>query len=427
MNRFSRPVRSSSTAACCPASPIAARTRPGSLSTSCPATRAVPASGRSSVASTRTTVVLPAPFGPSSAHTPPRGTLRSTQRSACTGSARLLPAGAALAGAALGGAAPARAAPARAAPKDFRSPSASIAIIASTSCVFRINYVHSTSYAVRSCSRGWLIREYRRPGGHGLRLRIVRAPPRSRSRARAITARRTGRMPAARPADGAPRRRGPRPRHTRQDVALAAVAIADADGVDKVTFRAVAARLGVGVMSLYNYVPDKQALVYDMVAEAAAELRLPEPTGDWRADMHGLAREQRALLHRHPWLVTESSHLQPLGPTVLAPIEWALGVLEPTGLPAPERLETIALFNWFVGDVVRGELAARAAPPPDSERAVAQARQLGELLATGRYPRFAAAVAQSRPPDPDAPPYFDRLLDRILDGLIGVRTAEDAG
>jgi AcrR family transcriptional regulator len=234
-------------------------------------------------------------------------------------------------------------------------------------------------------------------------------------------------MPVARPADGAPRRRGPRPRHTRQDVALAAVAIADADGVDKVTFRAVAARLGVGVMSLYNYVPDKQALVYDMVAEAAAELRLPEPTGDWRADMHGLAREQRALLHRHPWLVTESSHLQPLGPTVLAPIEWALGVLEPTGLPAPERLETIALFNWFVGDMVRGELAARAAPPPDSERAVAQARQLGELLATGRYPRFAAAVAQSRPPDPDAPPYFDRLLDRILDGLIGVRTAEDAG
>ena len=82
------------------------------------------------------------------------------------------------------------------------------------------------------------------------------------------------------------------------------------------------------------------------------------------------------------------------------------------------------MFNWFVGNVVRGELAARAAPPPDSEQAVAQARQLGELLATGRYPRFAAAVTQPGPPDPDARPHFDRLLDRILDGLIGVRTAE---
>src|SRR5580693_113304 len=109
------------------------------------------------------------------------------------------------------------------------------------------------------------------------------------------------RMPAATPAAAGSRRRGPRPRHTRQDVALAAVAIADADGIDKVTFRAVAARLGVGVMSLYNYVPDKQALVYDMAAEVLAELRLPELTGDWRADVHRLAHEQRALLHRHPW------------------------------------------------------------------------------------------------------------------------------
>lgn len=121
-------------------------------------------------------------------------------------------------------------------------------------------------------------------------------------------------MPVATPAAGGPRRRGPRPRHTRQDVALAAVAIADADGTGRVTFRAVAARLGVGVMSLCSYVPDKQALVYDMAEEVLAGLRLPEPTGDWRADMHRVAHEQRALLHRHPWLVTESSHLQLLGP-----------------------------------------------------------------------------------------------------------------
>jgi AcrR family transcriptional regulator len=234
-------------------------------------------------------------------------------------------------------------------------------------------------------------------------------------------------MPVPTPAAGGPRRRGPRPRHTRRDVALAAVAIADADGIDRVTFRAVAARLGVGVMSLYNYVPDKQALVYDMAEEVVAELVLPEPTGDWRADMHRVAHEQRALLHRHPWLVTESSHLQPLGPAVLAPIEWALGVLEPTGLSARERLETIAMFNWFIGDLVRGELAAHAAPPADSEQAAAQAGQLAELLASGRFPRFAAAVTQPSPPDPDARPHFDRLLDRLLDGLIGVRRAEDAG
>jgi AcrR family transcriptional regulator len=210
-------------------------------------------------------------------------------------------------------------------------------------------------------------------------------------------------------------------------VALAAVAIADAEGIDKVTFRAVASRLGAGVMSLYSYVPDKQALVYEMVAEAAAELCLPEPTGEWRADIHRFAHEQRALLHRHPWLLTETSHLQPLGPAILAQIEWALGALESTGLPARELLETIAMLNWFIGNIVRGELAMRAAPPPDSEQAATQAKQLTELLATGRYPRFAAAVTQPSPPGPDARPHFDRLFDRVLDGLIGARLADGEG
>jgi AcrR family transcriptional regulator len=232
-------------------------------------------------------------------------------------------------------------------------------------------------------------------------------------------------MPVATPAAEGPRRRGPQPRHTRRDVALAAVAIADADGIGKVTFRAVAARLGVGVMSLYNYVPDKQELVYAMLEEVLAELSLPEPTGDWRADMHRVAREQRALLHRHPWFITESSHRQPLGPAILAQIEWMLGELEPTGLSAPERLEAIAMFNWFIGGIVRGELAASAAPPADSEQATAQAGQLTELLASGCYPRFAAAVTEARPPAPDARPHFDRLLDRILDGLIAFKSAED--
>jgi len=43
---------------------------------------------------------------------------------------------------------------------------------------------------------------------------------------------------------------------------------------------------------------------------------------------------------------------------------------------------------------------------------------------TGRYSRFAAAVAQSGPSDPDVRPHSDR---RVLDGLIGPGSAADAG
>ena len=64
--RFSRAVRFLSSAANWPVSEISSRTRAASLTTSWPPTQARPPSGRSSVASIRTVVVLPAPLGPSS-------------------------------------------------------------------------------------------------------------------------------------------------------------------------------------------------------------------------------------------------------------------------------------------------------------------------------------------------------------------------
>ena len=232
-------------------------------------------------------------------------------------------------------------------------------------------------------------------------------------------------MPAGTPVPGegpageapAPRRRGPRPRYRREDVARAAVAIADDGGLDAVTFRAVAARLGTGTMSLYSYVPDKQSLVFDMTELVSAELDLPEPTGDWRADMHLLAGQQLDLAHRHPWLVDATSHLQPFGPATLAAVEFALGALEPTGLSVGDRMEAFAFVNGSVINFARTELAARTADPQ------AQARQFAmvpELLATGRYPRFAAAMASAAgDPEPlDLPALFDRLLDKLLNGLI---------
>ena len=80
--RFSRPVSISSTAANWPVSPNSSRTPAASWTTSRPNTSARPASGASNVASTRTRVVFPAPFGPNSPKTVPSSTSRSTPASA---------------------------------------------------------------------------------------------------------------------------------------------------------------------------------------------------------------------------------------------------------------------------------------------------------------------------------------------------------
>src|SRR3954452_15771537 len=85
MTRFSSPVSCSSTAAYWPASPMRARSAGASATTSRPATRALPASGSSSVARIRTVVVLPAAVGPSTPRTVPGGTARSTRSSTRVG------------------------------------------------------------------------------------------------------------------------------------------------------------------------------------------------------------------------------------------------------------------------------------------------------------------------------------------------------
>ncbi len=82
MITFSRPVIVGSTAADCPASAMLRRTAAGCRATSRPFTRSVPASGRISVATRLTKVVLPAPFGPSSAITWPGSMVRFNPSSA---------------------------------------------------------------------------------------------------------------------------------------------------------------------------------------------------------------------------------------------------------------------------------------------------------------------------------------------------------
>ncbi|MGH3396536.1 MAG: TetR/AcrR family transcriptional regulator C-terminal domain-containing protein, partial [Streptosporangiaceae bacterium] len=159
-------------------------------------------------------------------------------------------------------------------------------------------------------------------------------------------------------------------------------------------------------------------LVYDMVEQVSEELAVPaEPSGDWRADLRGLARQQRALLHRHPWLIEALSHRQPLGPATLAYLEFMLAVLEPAGLDAGSALESIGLLNGFVINLVRAELADRDAASADPALVAEAGERLRLLLESGRYPRLAAALASGEP-GVDLGEHFDRLVDRVVDGLI---------
>ncbi|WBO67301.1 TetR/AcrR family transcriptional regulator [Streptomyces camelliae] len=214
--------------------------------------------------------------------------------------------------------------------------------------------------------------------------------------------------------------RGPKPAYTRDDIAAAAVRIADERGLDAVSMRHVAAELGCGTMSLYNYVPRKEDL-YELMMDAVSAEQVPwQPSGDWRADLIRVARDTRALMHRHPWVPRLMSPVYGFSPHALRYLEHCLACLDPLEASYGTKLELIAMLNGVVTTYVRNELdtaeRVRALPWSEDEENAVRIAYLGGQVASGAYPRMAAAFAEDAGPI-DLEAVFERALGRVLDGF----------
>lgn len=120
------------------------------------------------------------------------------------------------------------------------------------------------------------------------------------------------------------------------DVTRAGVELADADGLDAVTLRAVADRLGVGTMSLYTYVPAKPELLelmLDAVAhETYADHRLPGSQSTWQYGIRRIAEANWDAAMRHPWRAELVDSRSVIGPGVMAKYDSELAPLNGIGL-----------------------------------------------------------------------------------------------
>ncbi|MGW7266778.1 TetR/AcrR family transcriptional regulator C-terminal domain-containing protein [Streptomyces sp. NPDC054842] len=214
--------------------------------------------------------------------------------------------------------------------------------------------------------------------------------------------------------------RGPRPAYSRTDIAAAAVRIADAEGLDAVSMRHVAAALGCGTMSLYNYVPRKEDLYELMFDTVSGEHDLPEPSGDWRADMLRVARDTRALMHRHPWVPRLMSPVYGFSPNALRFLEHCLACLDPLDVSYGTRMELVAMLNGVVTTYVANELATaertRSLPWSEEQENAVRIGYLGSQVASGAYPRLAAAFMEDSGPI-DLEAVLERALERVLDAF----------
>jgi len=216
---------------------------------------------------------------------------------------------------------------------------------------------------------------------------------------------------------------------SRAEIVSTAIAVADAEGPDAISMRRIARELRAGPMSLYWHVESKEDLLDLMLDQVEAEIEVPEPSGDWRADLGLFARRTRAALSRHRWAVEFIGSRPPSGPNDVRNLERLLGLLDGTGVEDPRTIYgvfvTVAMF--VMGAVIREAQEIRfqreqerAEANMTAEEVEAQHERYRQWFeASGDFPHIARLMKTGV--DPDDPgtreERFQFSLDCVLDGI----------
>ncbi|MGQ0572706.1 MAG: TetR/AcrR family transcriptional regulator C-terminal domain-containing protein [Pseudonocardia sp.] len=152
----------------------------------------------------------------------------------------------------------------------------------------------------------------------------------------------------------------------RERIVRAAVTMIERDGPDAVSMRRLAADLDAGVMSLYNHVPNKAALLDAVAEHIMLDLEFAaDPDAEWPDQARALMRNFREVGHRFPRSVMLVVTRQPHTPAGLLPVERALATARAAGFEGRAAVLVMRAFvNFAIGCLVHeaGRAGQGAAP-----------------------------------------------------------------
>ena len=197
-----------------------------------------------------------------------------------------------------------------------------------------------------------------------------------------------------------------------------ALSLVDEEGLEALTMRHLAEKIGVATMSLYSHVATKEDVLRGVLNLATGELDLPAPdTPPWDA-LRMINREFRHSALRHPNLVPLIMQDPPTGVAGLRTLEAALDALRRAGMEPARTGSAYRLSASFVIGFVSLECGGFFRPLD-----IAAGGLPAELLET--LPR----VVETAPylADWEADEEFERGMDAIIGVLSGwVPSAEPA-
>ena len=195
---------------------------------------------------------------------------------------------------------------------------------------------------------------------------------------------------------------------SRRRVLEAAVGFADREGLDALSMRKLGADLGVEAMSLYNHVPNKDALLDGMVEVLLGELEVPPEEAGWEERVRDAYRGFRRLARSHP-------NVFPL--LVLRPpdtmdgvwlVEEFLKTMREAGFDAPTALYAFRTLSAYATGYAMAEIRGFAMEPGGGRDGAA-------ALPSEQFPNIAEIGEKLGGVDREAE--FEFGLDLILGGL----------
>jgi TetR/AcrR family transcriptional regulator, tetracycline repressor protein len=197
----------------------------------------------------------------------------------------------------------------------------------------------------------------------------------------------------------------------RQRIVAEAVALLDAEGLDGVTTRKLAARLGVQSPTLYWHLPNKAALV-TAIADAIldqqfADMSPPRPDQHWQDWLRGLAERLRRALLAHPDGARVISASQ-LSRAMAAISELAMSTLVARGIPVRQaRVIVLTVERFTVGHVLEEQ-----APRPDADAL----KDFDMATFAQQHPTVVAAIAEYFQPGRTVDDLFRDCLEVVIEG-----------
>ncbi|MGO4205237.1 TetR/AcrR family transcriptional regulator [Rhodococcus sp. TAF43] len=211
-------------------------------------------------------------------------------------------------------------------------------------------------------------------------------------------------------------KRGPVPARSRNDVADAAIELANEGGLSAVSTRRIAQKLGVSQSALYRYVAGHDE-VFDLIVDAAAgEIDLDVALrGEAIDDLTALAVRAKGVHVRYPWLLDIPVEAMRVGPRGIDFLEYALRAMAAVDVPGAVKLQAIAVLNTLVQQFARVEVGEGTAGP---ERRISQVVYLHKTAEDGNHPYLAAVLDISNPDADQSGGMFEPVLRRVLGGIL---------